>query len=91
MPRHQAVGRTIAPSATRPDIEGRELKHSFDRPIPGVARLDRAMTYRDDRAALTQHLADLEARLAGIRGARASLTTLDLEEKTVVAELDTLR
>ena len=49
------------------------------------------MTYRDDRAALSQRIADLNAQLAGIRGARESLSTLDAEEKSVIDELDALR
>jgi hypothetical protein len=49
------------------------------------------MTYRDDRAAHAQRIADLEARLSGIRSARASLSTLESEEKSLLTELDTLR
>jgi hypothetical protein len=49
------------------------------------------MTYRDDRAAQARRVTDLEARLAGLRSARASLATLASEEKSLLAELDTLR
>lgn len=49
------------------------------------------MTYRDDRAAISQRIADLEAHLSGIRATRASLATLEADERAVISELDGLR
>ena len=49
------------------------------------------MTYRDERAALSQRISDLESRLDGIRRARSHLTLLADEEAEALAELDSLR
>lgn len=49
------------------------------------------MAYRDEEAALSQRLADLEARLAGMRKSKAALESALAEEASVVQELDALR